>query len=397
MTDLTTTFSCFTGTYTLERNDPPAPGQQALRAWDAADEYLLSAAAPLLGERPNARVLIVNDAFGALAVALHAFAPHTWGDSFAARRATAENLERNGLPEGGDARFFPATITPPGLEGANGAPSGYDLVLWRVPKARALFEQQREGLRPLLHADTVVLAGGMVKHLTDRAKDILSGLGAVSVLPVEKKAVLLRVAPQPDLPPLPPGPEPVLSVPEYGVELTAGPNVFAREKLDEGARLFLAQFGALPRARRIADLGCGNGVLGIVARRLQRGAEVHFFDESYQAVAAAEENYRRNVPAAADASAPAAHFHVDDGLIHYEGDAFDLVLCNPPFHQGHAIGDQTAWQMFSQSKRHLRPGGELWVVGNRHLEYHLKLRRLFGNCRQIAAHPKFVVLAAVKR
>jgi 16S rRNA (guanine1207-N2)-methyltransferase len=53
--------------------------------------------------------------------------------------------------------------------------------------------------------------------------------------------------------------------------------------------------------------------------------------------------------------------------------------------------------MFAQSRRHLRSGGELWVVGNRHLDYHVKLRRLFGDCRQVAAHPKFVVLAATKR
>jgi len=50
--------------------------------------------------------------------------------------------------------------------------------------------------------------------------------------------------------------------------------------------------------------------------------------------------------------------------------------------------------MFSQSARHLRDGGELWIVGNRHLQYHLKLKRLFGNCRLVAGNAKFVVLAA---
>lgn len=390
-----TAFHCFSGTYTLERRPPPAP-HEPLQAWDAADEYLLDAAAPLLSERPGAgRVLIVNDAFGALGVALHARRPHSWGDSFVARLALAENLRRNGLPE--DAvRFFPSTDTPPGGDGGDGG-GGYDAVLWRVPKARALFEQQMAALQPLLRPDTLVLAGGMVKHLPDSAKAVLGRLGDVAVLPVRKKAVLLRLTPRPGLPPLPavPTEQPPLSVPEYGLELAGGPNVFAREQLDAGTHLLLEQFARLPDAGRIADLGCGNGVLGIVARRLRPGAELHFFDESYQAVAAAQENWRRSVPEP-DAGPP-ARFHVDDGLTHYAGEPFDLVLCNPPFHQAHVVGDQVARQMFTQSRRHLRSGGELWVVGNRHLEYHLKLRRLFGDCRQIAAHPKFVVLAATKR
>jgi 16S rRNA (guanine1207-N2)-methyltransferase len=53
--------------------------------------------------------------------------------------------------------------------------------------------------------------------------------------------------------------------------------------------------------------------------------------------------------------------------------------------------------MFSGARRALRPGGELWVIGNRHLGYHVKLRKLFGNSRVVASDPKFVVLKAVKR
>lgn len=36
------------------------------------------------------------------------------------------------------------------------------------------------------------------------------------------------------------------------------------------------------------------------------------------------------------------------------------------------------------------------MVGNRHLGYHVKLRRLFGNCEVVAANPKFVLLRAVR-
>ena len=73
------------------------------------------------------------------------------------------------------------------------------------------------------------------------------------------------------------------------------------------------------------------------------------------------------------------------------------MLVNPPFHADNALGDATAWQMFSDSRAALRQGGELWVVGNRHLAYHAKLKRLFGNCDVVASNPKFVVYRAVRR
>ena len=48
--------------------------------------------------------------------------------------------------------------------------------------------------------------------------------------------------------------------------------------------------------------------------------------------------------------------------------------------------------MFNDARRSLKYGGELYVVGNRHLDYFRKLKRAFGNCTTIATNNKFVVL-----
>ena len=61
-----------------------------------------------------------------------------------------------------------------------------------------------------------------------------------------------------------------------------------------------------------------------------------------------------------------------------------------------AISDATAWQMFVESRDALRSGGELWIVGNRHLDYPAKLKRLFRNCDIIASDKKFMVLRSTK-
>jgi 16S rRNA (guanine1207-N2)-methyltransferase len=74
------------------------------------------------------------------------------------------------------------------------------------------------------------------------------------------------------------------------------------------------------------------------------------------------------------------------------------VVCNPPFHQQQAITDHIAWQMFCDAKHVLRTGGQLMVIGNRHLGYDVKLTRLFGkqNVKLVTSNNKFVILQATK-
>jgi 16S rRNA (guanine1207-N2)-methyltransferase len=167
--------------------------------------------------------------------------------------------------------------------------------------------------------------------------------------------------------------------------------VFCADRLGIGTRFFLRHLPDTRGFGRVVDLGCGNGVVGTAIALADPGAEVLFTDESFQAVASAEATYKAN-------GAPGqAEFRVGDGLSGVPAGSVDLVLNTPPFHSHQATTDATAWRMFTGARRALRPGGELWVVGNRHLGYHVKLRRLFGNCRLVAGDPKFVVLRAVRR
>jgi 16S rRNA (guanine1207-N2)-methyltransferase len=52
--------------------------------------------------------------------------------------------------------------------------------------------------------------------------------------------------------------------------------------------------------------------------------------------------------------------------------------------------------MFNQASEVLRPGGELRIVGNGHLGYPAKLRRIYPHVEQVAANPRFMVLKALK-
>lgn len=354
-------------------NDP-------LQAFDAADEYLL---AHLHEQAPDAatRVLVLNDSFGALATSL---APHvrvtSSGDSHLGFLGLQRNLARNGLAA--DAlRFVPANEI---VEGP------FDRVLIRVPKTLALMEEQLIRLQGQLAPGATVVAAGMVKHLPHAAGDLLEKyIGPMQASLAVKKARLL-VATQADRPRAR-SPYPTRYLLEKPrIELLNHANVFCREGLDIGTRAFLPHLPKRLDATRVADLGCGNGVLGITYALANPAAQLTLVDESYMAVQSAVDNWRTAL------GERAVEVRPGDGLAEQPADSLDLVLCNPPFHQQQVVGDFLAWRMFVQARDALVTGGELWIVGNRHLGYHAKLKRLYRGVEQVAATPKFVILKATK-
>lgn len=358
----------------------PHQPNEPLQAFDAADEYLLNHLHEQ-GIQADTRVLLLNDSFGALACSLASHCQVTSSsDSHLGFLALTRNLAGNGLSA--DAvNFVPASASAQGP---------FDWVLIRVPKTLALLEEQLIRLHGQLAPGARVVAGAMVKHLPRAAGDLLEKyLGPVQASLAVKKARLLQVSVAGKGAASSPYPTRYrLDAP--ALELVNHANLFCREGLDIGTRAFLPHLPQHVDARRVADLGCGNGVLGIAYALNNPQAELTLVDESYMAVQSAQENWR-----AALGERPAT-IRAGDGLAEQPADSLDLVLCNPPFHQQQVVGDFLAWRMFQQARAALVTGGELWIVGNRHLGYHAKLKRLFRGVEQVAATPKFVVLKASK-
>ncbi|MGW4322408.1 methyltransferase [Streptomyces sp. NPDC004684] len=364
----------------------PVDPRDRLRAWDASDEYLLRHLAEQAIDL-SGTVVVVGDRWGALVTALAAHGPTQITDSYLGQEATRLNLARNGA-EPGAVRLL-TTQDPP--------PDRIDVLLVRVPKSLALLEDQLLRLAPALHAGTVVVGTGMVKEIHTSTLTLFERIiGPTRTSLAERKARLILCTPDPSLE-RPANPWPYAYTLPGGIGAVSGrtvvnhAGVFCADRLDIGTRFLLQHLPDGDGARRVVDLGCGNGVVGTAMGLAHPEAEVLFTDESFQAVASAEATYKANgVPGHAE-------FRVGDGLSGVPDGSVDLVLNNPPFHSHQATTDATAWRMFAGARRALRPGGSLWVIGNRHLGYHVKLRRLFGNSELVASDPKFVLLRAVKR
>ncbi len=367
------------GEFALDRNPP----DHFLRAWDAADEYLLKQVDELGFLSRDASILVVNDSFGALTVALADYAPVMMSDSYLAQQALINNLANNSIPQ--DAAGFCNGLQIPQLE--------FDLVLIKIPKTLALLEHQLYSMRGLLRSDTRIIAAGMTRSIHKSTLKLFEHiLGPTTTSLAWKKARLIFVTRDESMN-AGASPDPVRLLVEADREysIVNYTNVFSRDRLDSGSRLLIENMPVSTRYQRIVDLGCGNGLLGLIAASLNPQASVLFSDESYLAVACAQENF--NTGFAVDR---VADFKVTDCLQGTADESADLVLNNPPFHQQNTVGDAIAWKMFIEARRVLKLQGELWVVGNRHLAYHAKLKKLFGACERIASNRKFVVLKAIK-
>jgi 16S rRNA (guanine1207-N2)-methyltransferase len=368
------------GQFQLQRL--PYRKQQLLRAWDAADEYLLNHFAKHCQPDANAKLVIVNDSFGALAVALADYQPIAISDSYLSQQATLLNLAANQL----DAEQVVL------LDSLSVPEAGIDYLLIKAPKTLALLEYQLHRLRPLLKPSCTVIVAGMVKNLPPTLWKILERLiGPTKPSIAVKKARMIFAEFDPTLV-IAPNPYPTVYQLE-GTELAISnhANVFSRDSLDIGTRFLLQHLPTNPAYRDFIDLGCGNGLVGLSIARQLPEANICFVDESFMALASAKQNF-----AAALSEQGSAEFIAADCLNGFDANSADCVVCNPPFHQQHTVGDHIAWQMFQQAHKVLRAGGELRVIGNRHLNYHLSLKKLFGNCRQIASNTKFVIFSSQK-
>ncbi len=362
--------------FPVEKNNP------SLQAWDAADEYLINYLFDnkLIENKTN--ILVFNDAFGALTLTLSHNKIFNVSDSYLSQQGAKYNVNSNGL----------SSQHINYLTSLDALPNTIDMVLYKIPKSKALLIEQLIHIKKAVSAKTVFIAAAKAKDIHSSTLKIFEKyLGTTTTSLAVKKARLVFCqldqtqqyqSPYPTIWPLENTP----------FSLSNHANVFAREKLDLGARFFMQHLPQVKENDHVIDLGCGNGVIGLTLLAKQNKAKITFIDESYMAIASAQLNINNNLAQCINQ----CQFIANDCLTNIDESSADIIVCNPPFHQQQAITDHIAWQMFKDSYRVLKKGGELRIIGNRQLGYHIKLKRLFNSTKLIASNKKFVVISAIK-
>lgn len=172
-----------------------------------------------------------------------------------------------------------------------------------------------------------------------------------------------------------------IAVEEGELAFWSKPGLYGWDKVDEGSALLAAhlpQFTA--RAERVCDLGCGYGYLSLHAWRQYAPQRLLATDNNAAALLACGENLRPLGEHAAVLASDCA-----DGI----DERFDLVLCNPPFHQGFDVERDLTERFVAAARRLLQQGGCAAFVTNSFIPIERVAAPWFGRVERVAENGRF--------
>ncbi len=153
-----------------------------------------------------------------------------------------------------------------------------------------------------------------------------------------------------------------------GIDLVLNTNeeVFSPTAVDKGTRAMLS-FVEFKENDKVLDLGCGCGVVGILAAKQIGADNVVMCDVSENAVQLSKQNAAANGVAGVT-------IRRSDGLKEISETGFTLILSNPPYHTDFAV----AKGFIEDGFKKLAIGGKMVMVTKRLDWYRNKLSSVFG-------------------
>ena len=157
------------------------------------------------------------------------------------------------------------------------------------------------------------------------------------------------------------------------------PGVFSHGTLDAGTRMLLEQLPARDVHGKVLDFACGCGVISARLAMLFSQARITMTDIDALAIKASEYTMEAN-----DFT---ANILPGDGFKFLQ-ERFDMIVTNPPFHQGVRTDTGLGMQLLDPVRNFLNPRGQLLLVANRHIPYRKWLDGVFGSHEVLASNDR---------
>lgn len=178
-----------------------------------------------------------------------------------------------------------------------------------------------------------------------------------------------------------------VEITEQTVVFASKPGLYGWNKIDQGSQLLIAQ---LPNVLaemtaspvKVLDLGCGYGYLSVMASRLM-DAEFYATDNNVAAIEYCRENFSRHQVRGEVVLADCGK----DVAI-----SADLVLCNPPFHQGFAVEGDLTDRFLLAARQRLHSDGRAVFVVNSFIPLEKKAAAHFSQVQTLVNNKRFKVL-----
>ena len=167
--------------------------------------------------------------------------------------------------------------------------------------------------------------------------------------------------------------------------LTTNDEVFSPAAVDRGTKAMLS-FVSFSTEDKVLDLGCGCGVVGILAAKQIGADRVVMCDISETAVSLSRQNAEEN-------GVGNVTIRVSDGLKEISETGFTLILSNPPYHTDFAV----AKGFIEDGFKKLALGGKMVMVTKRLDWYRNKLSSIFGGVTVKEKDGYYVFLAEKRK
>lgn len=161
--------------------------------------------------------------------------------------------------------------------------------------------------------------------------------------------------------------------------------VFSPQNVDRGtlAMLSVVDFNSNDK---ILDLGCGYGVVGILAAKIIGSDNVVLADIDSNAVSLAKENIILN-------NVKGIKLYHSNGFKEIDEKNFTMILSNPPYHADFSVPKEFIEKGFNR----LQIGGKMYMVTKRKDWYKNKLISIFGGVKIWEIDGYYVFLAIKKQ
>ncbi|MGL4338774.1 MAG: class I SAM-dependent methyltransferase [Turicibacter sp.] len=158
-------------------------------------------------------------------------------------------------------------------------------------------------------------------------------------------------------------------------------DLFSPKKIDEGtlAMLSVIHFNT---DDKVCDLGCGYGVVGILAAALIGPDQVVMVDSHDDAIKIAKQNMKLN-------HLEDIQIIASDGFAHVNEKNFTKIITHPPYHVDFSVPKSFIEKGFNR----LTIGGSLYMVTKRLDWYKNKMKSIFGNVQVFEIDGYFVFVS----
>ncbi len=176
---------------------------------------------------------------------------------------------------------------------------------------------------------------------------------------------------------------------DSGLSILSKPGLFGWNKVDAGSALLVGQISKILGDKQpnvCLDLGCGYGYLTLAAAQLECCQNVRHWiltDNNAAAVAAAKTNLR-----AAQLTGDVIAADAGKGISR----KVELLLCNPPFHQGFTTDGDLTDKFLESARQLLAPDGLALFVVNQFIPLERKASGLFKVISTVVDNGSFKVI-----